>query len=194
MSWSERYKLVNLTCAPHCLPTIAAWQHEQWLHSQQPKQADLFAQPALTPADALNERQQQLRQHLAAHLIPTTFVLLEKNQAVGSVSLVHYRSQNTHIKAKSKKDEPTTNNKKEDTTKDHQSVWLTNMYVLPNHRQQGLAEVLLNRAEDYARSVQLTHIYLYAQDAERYYKKRGWLMLKTVNVQGQKLKVLVRHL
>lgn len=191
-AWNHRYKLLNLSAAPHCLSTIAAWQHEQWVQTLRPKQADLFAPAPSISADALQERQSQLRLHLGANLIPTTFVLLEKGRAVGSVSLVNYRRQNE----KSKKalvieSEPGAG---EAHNKDAQSIWLTNMYVLPEHRKQGLAQVLLNRAEDYARSLQLKHIYLYAQDAEGYYKKRGWLVLKTVNLDGQKLKVLVRHL
>ena len=50
--------------------------------------------------------------------------------------------------------------------------------------QTGLAQVLLNRAEDYARSLQLKHIYLYAQ-SRGLLQKRGWLVLKTVNLDGQ---------
>jgi GNAT superfamily N-acetyltransferase len=196
-AWSHRYKLVNLSAAPHCLPTIAAWQHVLWQQVQQPKQTDLFSPPPLVPADALSERQLQLRQHLGANLIPTTFVLLEKGQAVGSVSLVNYRRQNEKTKSPEVKKLALKESGAQEgsvTDKDSQSVWLTNMYVLPEHRKQGLAQVLLNRAEDYARSLQVKHIYLYAQEAEGYYKKRGWLMLKTVNLDGQKLKVLVRHL
>ncbi|HEY6527702.1 MAG TPA: GNAT family N-acetyltransferase [Cellvibrionaceae bacterium] len=193
-AWTHRYKLVNLSAAPHCLPTIAAWQHELWVQSQLPKQTDLFAPVPSIPADALSERQSQLRLHLAANLIPTTFVLLEKGRAVGSVSLVNYRRQETKVKPakvlKSAQESKTTEPQKQEM----HSVWLTNMYVLPEHRKQGLAQVLLNRAENYARSLPLKHIYLYAQDAEGYYKTRGWLTLKTVNLEGQKLKVLVRHL
>lgn len=188
-AWSHRYRLVNLSASPHCLATIAAWQHEQWVQSLQPKQADLFASAPVIPADALHERQTQLRLHLAANLIPTTFVLLEKGRAVGSVSLVNYRRQ-----TEKKHNNKSPSSEALEADKDAQSVWLTNMYVLPEHRKQGLAQVLLNRAEDYARSLQLKRIYLYAQDAESYYKKRGWLVLKTVNLDGQKLKVLVRHL
>lgn len=190
-AWSQRYSLVNLSAAPHCLATITNWQHTQWLHTLQPKQADLFAPAPMIPAEAFNERQQQLRQHLGANLIPTTFVLLEKGQAVGSASLVNYRSRETGsvIAQDLDQSKPT-----KASGSDKNSVWLTNMYVLPDHRKQGLAQVLLNRAEDYARSLQLKNIYLYAQDAEGYYKKRGWLVLKTVLLEGQKLKVLVRHL
>ena len=86
-AWNHRYTLLNLSAAPHCLPTIAAWQHEQWVQTLMPKQADLFTAIPAVPSDALQERQSQLRQHLAANLIPTTFVLLEKGRAVGSVSL-----------------------------------------------------------------------------------------------------------
>jgi GNAT superfamily N-acetyltransferase len=185
-AWNLRYNLVNLSAAPHCLATIAQWQHNQWLQTLQPKQADLFAAVPMVPAEALNERQQQLRQHLGANLIPTTFVLLEKGQAVGSASLVNYRSRESSGLV-SQDAEPSKGG-------DKNTVWLTNMFVLPEHRKQGLAQVLLNRAEDYARSLQLKNIYLYAQDAEGYYKKRGWLVLKTVMLEGQKLKVLVRHL
>ncbi|RZA02052.1 MAG: N-acetyltransferase [Moraxellaceae bacterium] len=194
-AWTHRYKLVNLSAAPHCLATIATWQHELWVQTQLPKQTDLFAPAPAIPADALSERQSQLRLHLAANLIPTTFVLLEKGRAVGSVSLVNYRRQEAKAKparvAKASSQESKTS---EPLNQDAHSVWLTNMYVLPEHRKQGLAQVLLNRAENYARSLPLKHIYLYAQDAEGYYKARGWLTLKTVNLEGQKLKVLVRHL
>lgn len=196
-AWSHRYKLVNLSAAPHCLPSIAAWQHMQWLQTQQPKQTDLFTPAPSIPPDALAERQSQLRQHLGANLIPTTFVLLEKGHAVGSVSLVDYRRQNEKAKEPiAKKMLSTEGGSQHGKGRDNDalSVWLTNMYVLPEHRKQGLAQVLLNRAEDYARSLQLKHIYLYAQEAEGYYKKRSWLMLKTVNLEGQKLKVLIRHL
>jgi GNAT superfamily N-acetyltransferase len=202
LGWSERYKLVNLSTAPHCLPAIASWQHEQWLRSHLPKQTDLFSAASTIPTDALSERQAQLRQHLAASLIPTTFLLLEKGRAVGSVSLVNYRRQEEQAidlgltPRPLKKIKSTGKNAEDKDGKiiDASSVWLTNMYVVPEHRKQGLAAVLLNRAEDYARSLQLKQIYLYAQEAEGYYKKRGWLMLKTVNLHGQKLKVLVRHL
>ncbi|MFO1369996.1 MAG: GNAT family N-acetyltransferase [Marinagarivorans sp.] len=191
-AWNHRYTLLNLSAAPHCLPTIAAWQHEQWVQTLMPKQADLFTAIPAIPSDALQERQSQLRQHLAANLIPTTFVLLEKGRAVGSVSLVNYRRQNDKTPSAKRIEVHAPDEKVADKTP--QTTWLTNMYVLPEHRKQGLAQVLLNRAEDYARSLQLKHIYLYAQEAEGYYKKRGWLVLKTVNLEGQKLKVLVRHL
>lgn len=198
LAWNHRYKLVNLSAAPHCLSTIATWQHTQWLETQQPKQPDLFTPAPAVPSDALNERQLQLRQHLGANLIPTTFVLLEKGRAVGSASLVNYRSSEDKVTAGPiVKPLNAVNVAALDgmvKNKESQSVWLTNMYVLPDHRKQGLAQVLLNRAEDYARSLQLKHIYLYALDAEGYYKKRGWLVLKTVLLQGQKLKVLVKHL
>jgi GNAT superfamily N-acetyltransferase len=163
---------VNLTAAPHCLAAIAQWQHQQWLQTRAPEQGDLFSAPVRAEPQALGERQAQLRQHLAARLIPATFVMLEKRAPVGSVSLVEYRS----------------------SADDQMSVWLTNMFVLPEHRCQGLAQALLQRAEDYAITLQLGKIFLYAQGAEAFYRKRGWLKLKAVQLDGRKLNVLVRHL
>ena len=167
---NPHYQLVNLASVPACLPAIADWQHRQWLSSR-----PLMASPQLNKADetrALNERISQLRLHLAASLIPVTFVMLYRREPVGSVSLVSYRA----------------------TDAIHASVWLTNMFVLAEHRQQGLAQALLHRAEDYARSIQVPSLNLYAKSARDFYLKRHWRTVNSVEINSVRVDVLARYL
>ncbi len=179
LSLPAGYRLATLAEVPQCLAEVARWQHEQWQVNRAPAQLDLFARSeSEQDHQQLAERTAQLRQHLGASLIPITFVILTQSKLtqgkpVASVSLVHYKQSGS-----AKGGVP----------------WLTNMYVVPEHRGLGLAQALLRRAEDYALAISQTRLYLHALGAEGFYLQRGWLRLKTQVVDGKKLRVLVRHL
>lgn len=95
-----------------------------------------------------------------------------RREPVGSVSLVSYRATDAEVA----------------------SIWLTNMYVVPEHRHQGLATALLQKAEDYARSIQVQNLSLFAQDAKDFYLKRRWLPYKQLDLQGTPVDILIRKL
>ena len=59
---------------PHHIPTVAAWQYEEWGH--------------LTPGDSLQGRIERLGQHIGRPGIPTTLIAVENDVVMGSAGLV----------------------------------------------------------------------------------------------------------
>lgn len=58
----------------HHIPTVAAWQYEEWGH--------------LNPGDSLQGRIERLGQHLGCPGIPTTLIAVENDIVMGSAGLV----------------------------------------------------------------------------------------------------------
>lgn len=58
--------------------------------------------------------------------------------------------------------------------------WLASLFVEKVYRNQGIAQQLINQLIVYAKSRQITTIYLKTENASAYYKKLGWTLIETV--------------
>lgn len=58
--------------------------------------------------------------------------------------------------------------------------WLASLFVEKVYRNQGIAQQLINQLIVYAKSRQITTIYLKTENASAYYKKLGWTLVETI--------------
>lgn len=58
--------------------------------------------------------------------------------------------------------------------------WLASLFVEKVYRNQGIAQQLINQLIVYAKSRQITTIYLKTENALAYYIKLGWTLIETV--------------
>jgi GNAT superfamily N-acetyltransferase len=84
--------------------------------------------------------------------IPTTIVLLEGSELVGSVSLIE-----TDL----------------DTLPPY-TPWLASLFVHPDFRGRGLGKMLVARAIGEAAKLGVERLYLFTPEHEAFYRKLGW--------------------
>ncbi len=58
--------------------------------------------------------------------------------------------------------------------------WLASLFVEKVYRNQGIAQQLINQLIVYAKSRQITTIYLKTENASAYYIKLGWTLVETI--------------
>lgn len=161
---------------PQWVKTVASWHHQEWLRSF--RDGGLRASASELGAD-IREREHNLRAHFARDPIPATFVAHvpavegdpEERTPIGSVSLVFYQF------TKSRKP----------------SEWVTNLFVEPEHRCQGVGARLLGHIEQYAKHQGLLQLRLYTRDKAAYYQKRQWTHTHNGLVQGNTVSVLEKR-
>lgn len=89
---------------------------------------------------------------------PVTFVALDDATCIGTVSLFE-------------------NDLNERTA---YTPWLASLFVEKVYRNQGITQQLINQLIVYAKSRQITTIYLKTENASAYYKKLGWTLVETI--------------
>lgn len=120
-------------------------------------------------------RQQRLVLHIQQESIPKTFVALCANELVGCVSLVNYTYRSSERMPKVSSPSP---------------VWLTNLFVVENLREQGIGNTLIEAAKRYAKDLGLDELWLSATDFTEYYQKRGWEIVRRTRLGGRQVNVM----
>jgi GNAT superfamily N-acetyltransferase len=133
---------------PEHISRLARWHYHQWSY--------------LFPGDSLKEWEARVRAHLGRNEIPTTFVAVTDQEAIGSASLIDH-DMDTRI---------------------HLSPWLAAVYVAPDHRRQGVGTALVRRVMREARTLDIPRLYLYTPDKESFYARRGWTVLERIQYRG----------
>ncbi len=159
------YQISNLRDSAHWLPVIAQWHHDEWLKHQSISGRAHSSEEAL---DRLRQRRDSLSLHLKSTGLPSTFVAHVLGEPIGSVSLVYYQF----------------------TKDNHATEWLTNLFVLPEFRKQGVAQSLLSLALEHAMEMKVPKLMLYTSDSADYYRKRHWRTINHGIVQGQKVEIM----
>lgn len=158
----DAIRFQNLRDCPECLPVVTRWHHGEWLRALgEDEQSTQHEEQYL-------EREQTLRLHLEEQTLPVTFVALHHGVPVGTVSLVFYTLSDGGLP----------------------SEWLSNLYVVPSLRSQGIATRLMDIVIKYAHNVGLERIFLYTRDQSDFYLKRNWRLLTYGTVQKQRVAVL----
>lgn len=107
--------------------------------------------------------------------LPVTLLAREGERALGCVSLVHY-----HSAAK----------RRATGTNTVERVWLSNLYVLEPLRGRGLGNALINGARDYARQLGVKALWLFTDEWQDFYRKRGWCEVGDARVSGSNVAIL----
>lgn len=130
--------IVDLSTAPQHIPSLAAWHHEQWSY--------------LNPDKTVEERIDELREHLGDQQVPRTFIALDDQQLMGSASLIE-DDMDTHPEF---------------------TPWLASVFVSPLHRKQGVGAALVRRVMTAAEESGITTLSLFTPDQEHFYRQLGW--------------------
>ncbi len=142
--------------------TLAGWHHAEW--------KDLYADWTLSVATA------ELRDHATRKTLPTTLVLLDGEELLGSVSVVM-------------EDAP--------ELQSHGSPWLASLYVVENARGQGLGQALVEAAVELAALNDVPKLHLFTPEHEAFYADLGWEAIADADLRGTPVTVMaiapVRH-
>jgi N-acetylglutamate synthase-like GNAT family acetyltransferase len=146
---------------PGFFAQVAQWHHQECEHQ------------GLKSTIAL--RQQRLVLHVQNSAIPKTLIAVHSNQIIGCVSLVNYTYRSSERMPKVASASP---------------VWLSNLFVLENFRHQGVGNVLIDAAKNYAQNLDLDELWLSATDYTDYYQKRGWDVVRRTKLGGRQVNVM----
>lgn len=142
--------------------TLAAWHHAQWSH--------LFADWSLADAAA------ELADHATRESLPTTLVLLDDDQLLGSVSVVMA-------------DAP--------ELQSHGGPWLASLYVDEQSRGMGLGSALAEAGVELAALNDVPKLFLFTPEHEEFYAGLGWEKAADGKVRDHDVSVMsivpVRH-
>lgn len=72
--------------------------------------------------------------------------------------------------------------------------WLGSVYVLPEHRAQGIGSNLIRRIIEEARRLGVEELYLYTRKKEDFYSKLGWRSIETPIYHGCEVIIMVQTL
>lgn len=164
---SLQYKIQSLIdvrplqTEPQHFAAVAQWHHQE------------CERQGLKSTLAL--RQQRLVLHVQQDAIPKTFIALRADRLVGCVSLVNYTYRSSERMPKVSSSSP---------------VWLTNLFVLEDLRQQGIGNTLVEAAKNYANDLGLDELWLSATDFTDYYQKRSWEIVRRTRLGGRQVNVM----
>lgn len=142
--------------------TLAGWHHAEW--------RDLYADWTLAVATA------ELQDHATRKSLPTTLVLLDGDELLGSVSVVMEDAPQLQA---------------------HGSPWLASLYVVEDARGQGLGQALVEAAVELAALNDVPKLHLFTPEHAEFYRDLGWETLAEADLRGTPVTVMaitpVRH-
>lgn len=151
-------RIEYLSDHPEVIPTLASWHHKQFGY--------------LNPGGSLEQVKVHLRSHTGRCQIPTTLVMLEDSELLGSASLVA-SDMDTHPEL---------------------GPWLASVYVAPAYRRQGIGSALVERIMEEARALGEDALYLYTPDKEAFYRRRGWTVVGHEHYRDTDVAVMMARL
>jgi N-acetylglutamate synthase-like GNAT family acetyltransferase len=149
-----------LAHAPAFFSQVAAWHHQE------------CERQGLKSSLAL--RQQRLQLHIQGEKIPQTLVAVLDGKIIGCVSLVNY-----HSSAQQRTNGATLS-----------PVWLSNLFVEEQYREQGIGNLLIDHAINYVRAMTLAELWLSAAEYTEFYQKRGWQISRRTRLGGRVVNIM----
>lgn len=159
-----------LAFVPQFLAQVAAWHHQECERQGLKSSLEL--------------RQQRLQLHIQQNSVPKTLVAVnERQSAIGCVSLVNYNfsKDNSVLIPRS-------------TSIAIAPLWLSNLFVCEDTREQGVGTQLINAAIDYARALGLTELWLSAAEHTGLYQHRGWEIIRRTKLGGRSVNIMKKTL
>ena len=155
---ASNIQILSLKQQPDCIHALAQWHQCEWRGTGR--------------SVPITRRVQRLRSHLQDEGLPNTWVAMEGEELVGSVSVVDYVFREER----------------------DASAWVANLFVVPNRRGAGLGAALLAFAEAAAHKQALQRLFLFTPDRREFYRQRGWQFLHQARVQSQWVDVMTKPL
>lgn len=152
--------ILPLSNAPDIFSCVAQWHHQECERQGLKSTLEL--------------RRERLAKHIQSESIPKTFIATLNNELVGCVSLVNYAYGRDSVRAKIT-DSP---------------LWLSNLFVAPKFRHQGIGNQLIEKAKVYAQELKLTELWLTATEFTGYYQKRDWEIARKTRLGGRLVNVM----
>jgi N-acetylglutamate synthase-like GNAT family acetyltransferase len=146
--------------SPEHFAQVAAWHHQEC--ERQGLQSTIAT------------RQQRLLTHVQRNSIPKTLIALQGKKILGCVSLVTYNYRTNNMVS----------------TTNPSPLWLSNLFVVQEWRQQGLGNLLIEAAKKYAVDFGVTELWLSAAEFTDYYQKRGWAIIRKTRLGGRLVNVM----
>ncbi|MGM0410689.1 MAG: GNAT family N-acetyltransferase [Bacillota bacterium] len=116
--------------------------------------------------------EKRIYNRLVKKTIPTTFIALENDEAIGTASIIEHDMD----------------------IKKELTPWLADVYVKEENRGKKVATKLIKRVIKEARDINVKKLYLYTREAEGLYKKLGWEVIEKVNYYGDHVPIMVLDL
>jgi GNAT superfamily N-acetyltransferase len=133
---------------------VARWHWDEWGHTD--------------PGGSLQSWTEGLRQRTNRDRIPATYVALDEDELLGSVTLVEHDM----------------------STRLDLSPWLAGVYVKPERRGQGVGSALVRHATECAAQMGVQRLYLYTRSAQGFYEKLGWQHLAEDHYEGRRVSIM----
>ena len=161
MSKKLEINIKPLENAPIHFAQVASWHHQEC--ERQGLQSTLAT------------RQQRLLLHVQDDGIPKTIILTQGRHLIGCVSLVNYTygvDSSVLIPTNSA------------------PVWLSNLFVVENKRNQGFGHQLIEAAKKYIVNLGEKELWLSATEYTDYYQKRDWKIVRRTRLGGRSVNVM----
>jgi len=134
--------------------TIARWHWDEWGHHD--------------PDGSLQSWTEGLKQRTKRDTIPTTYIALDGDELLGSVTLVEH-DMSVHL----------------DLT-----PWLAGVFIKPERREQGVGTELVRYVVGKAAEMGVKKLYLYTGSAREFYEKLGWSYVTEGYYEGRDVVIM----
>lgn len=159
----------RLAASPEFFTQVAAWHHQECERQGLKSSLEL--------------RQQRLQLHIQHKTVPQTLIAITEAAAVGCVSLVNYNFRNDNSVLIPR-----------NTSHVIAPLWLSNLFVRENIREQGMGSLLIEAAVSYAQSLGMEELWLSAAEFTDFYHKRGWEVVRRTRLGGRAVNIMKRQL
>ena len=126
----------------------------------------------LNPSLTLNERIYKMEAYLSDEIIPSTYIAKENDILLGSSALLEHDME----------------------TKKHLTPWLASIYIAEPHRKQGIGSNLVLHAMKEAKKENISKLYLFTPDQEKFYKNLGWSTIEKEIYQNHNVIIMEAEL
>jgi GNAT superfamily N-acetyltransferase len=151
-----------LTNCPELVDELARLSWEEWQEVYQQRQ------------QTLEHSVNNYRERMNTHRLPLTLVAVRAGLQANCRELVGMVSLKFH----------------DMDTRPDLDPWLGGLLVLPKFRNHGVGTMLMHRATEEARRLNVQQLYLWTHSAEGLYHKLGWQVVERTNYFGKEAVVM----
>jgi predicted N-acetyltransferase YhbS len=146
--------IISIQAQPHHIPEVAGWLLAEWGH--------------LTPGSSIEKSIQRLTERCQTDELPITFVAIEGDDVVGTVSLVPHDLK----------------------TRMDLTPWIASVFVKPESRGRGIGSQLVSFAEAEGQRRDISAMYLFTPNKQQMYARLGWNTVEEVEYRGEHVTVM----
>jgi len=157
-----------LAHCPEFIDELARLSWEEW--------QDVYEQRKQT----LEHSVKNYRERMNTHRLPLTLVAVRGASRTGTGPAVNCRELVGMVSLKFH----------DMDTRPDLDPWLGGLLVLPEWRNRGVGTMLMHRATEEARRLNVPQLYLWTHTAERLYHKLGWQIVERTNYFGKEAVVM----